>query len=291
MSIRFAALASGSSGNASIVETAGLGLLIDLGIGPRVLRDRLRLVGSEIDLLVAAILTHTHGDHVREDTLAAIARASIPLYCHVGHRAALDGLEAFDALDRAGLVRHYENRQPFLAPSGMRVEPFELRHDGGPTFGFRIETAVKRRQRSVSIAYLADTGTWNDEMIEACLDVNLLGLEFNHDVALQRSSRRSPRLIARNLGDGGHLSNDQAADFLTRVCSLSQPGMLRHVVLLHLSRQCNRPELAVAAARRGLSAERRAVAIHAARHDIPEPVLRLIPSPKPRDSMSVSVPF
>ena len=47
----------------------------------------------------------------------------------------------------------------------------------------------------MALAYLADTGSWTDSMVEACLDVNLIGLEFNHDVTLQRLSRRSPQLI------------------------------------------------------------------------------------------------
>ncbi|GAC1344132.1 MAG: MBL fold metallo-hydrolase [Isosphaeraceae bacterium] len=291
MSIRFAALASGSSGNVSLIETAGLGVLIDIGIGPRVLSERLQRVGSGLDRVVAALLTHTHGDHVRDDSLAALARSSIPLYCHAGHRPALDGREPFDRLDRAGLIRHFEKDRPFLAPTGARVEPFELRHDGGPTFGFRVETAAKRKAKSVSIAYLADTGTWTDGRVEACLDVNLLALEFNHDVSLQRTSRRSPHLIARNLGDGGHLSNEQAAAFLTKVRDGSKPGALRHVVLLHLSRQCNRPDLAIEAARSVLKPDRRRVEVHAARHDLPEPIVNLIPSSKPREKSLVSVPF
>ena len=51
-------------------------------------------------------------------------------------------------------------------------------------------------------------------MAEAMVDVDLLGVEFNHDVELQRRSGRSPALIARNLGDRGHLSNRQGADLL-----------------------------------------------------------------------------
>ena len=81
-------------------------------------------------------------------------------------------------------------------------------------------------------------------MARLLLDVDVLALEFNHDVALERGSGRSPRLIARVLGDHGHLSNEQAAALVRHVLRLSEPGRLRHLIQMHLSRDCNRPALA-----------------------------------------------
>ena len=95
--------------------------------------------------------------------------------------------------------------------------------------------------RPCALAYAADLGSWQDDVARRLADVDLLALEFNHDVYLQRSSGRSPRLIARCLGDHGHLSNVQAAALVRHVLTLSEPGRLRHVVQLHLSRDCNRP--------------------------------------------------
>ena len=106
-------------------------------------------------------------------------------------------------------------------------------------------------------------------------DVDLLGIEFNHDVELQKSSRRPEFLIERNLGDGGHLSNVQAANLLQAVLSRSNHGAPRHVVLLHLSEQCNQPDLALQAARDGLLAAGREAQVHLARQTLASPSILL----------------
>ena len=103
-----------------------------------------------------------------------------------------------------------------MTSTGLRLEPIELRHDGGPTFGFRIEASAGRRQRPVSIGYLADTGTWSETMVESLADVDVLGVEFNHDVAPSEVVSAARFLIERNLSDLGHLSNQQGAELSRR---------------------------------------------------------------------------
>jgi phosphoribosyl 1,2-cyclic phosphodiesterase len=263
MAFQFAALASGSSGNAAHVRAGGSGLLIDLGVGARTLAARLGQVGAAWSDLSAAILTHTHGDHVGESALVALTRHRIPLFCHEGHRSGLARFEAFAALEASGLVRAYDER-PFLAPGGFRIEPIPLSHDGGPTFGFRVEAREVGRGRTIALGYVADTGCWTDAIADGLAEVDLLGVEFNHDVGLQRASGRSWHLIRRNLGDGGHLSNDQGASLLAEVLRRSPGRAPRNVVLLHLSRQCNRPELALSVARTAVRGTGRRIRFHIA---------------------------
>ena len=81
-----------------------------------------------------------------------------------------------------------------------------------------------------------------------------------------RSHPRDPRfLIERNLSDLGHLSNRQGAELIQAVLARSRDGSLRHVVLLHLSEQCNQPHLAIQAAGDAIGAAGRLVQVHAAR--------------------------
>jgi phosphoribosyl 1,2-cyclic phosphodiesterase len=277
MSVQFAVLASGSQGNSTLVQSGGIGTLLDVGIGPRALAHRLTGVGSSWDRIASALLTHTHGDHIHNATFHRMSRQRISLYCHEGHRAGLKHLSGFRSLEADGLIRLYDDR-PFLTPAGLRVEPLELRHDGGPTFGFRLEVKPARGARTVALGYLADTGSWSDAMVEALAEVDLLGVEFNHDVEMQLRSPRHPALIARNLGDWGHLSNVQGAELVLAVLARSGPGAVRHVVLLHLSQQCNHPELALKTAREALRDKGRRVAIHAARQASPHPNVLLGPS-------------
>jgi phosphoribosyl 1,2-cyclic phosphodiesterase len=275
--VQFAVLASGSKGNATLVRGAGPGLLIDAGIGPRSLRDRLESVGAGWSSIGAVVLTHTHGDHVDSATFAEVARRGLTLYCHEGHRLTLSRDAGFRRLEEAGLVTCFDDDRPFLTTTGIRLEPIAVPHDGGPTFGFRLEISGARRARPVSLGYLADSGTWSERMADALADVDALGVEFNHDVAMQRSSGRPWVLIRRNLGDRGHLSNHQGAELVEAVVRRSRRGALQHLVLLHLSQQCNEPGLAIAAARSAIRGAGRRVGVHAAQQAPAHPNLWISP--------------
>lgn len=275
-SVQFAVLASGSRGNATLVRGDGPGLLIDVGLGPKAMARRLESVGAGWSDVAAVALTHTHGDHVDSGTLAELARRGIGLHCHDGHRAALARDSGFHQLDEAGLVSTYGDR-PFLTSTGARVEPFPVEHDGA-TFGFRIELSPARRTRPVSIGYLADSGCWSEAMADILADVDVLGVEFNHDEDLQKTSGRPWVLVRRNLGDRGHLSNRQGAELVEAVLKRSRRGAIRHIVLLHLSQQCNRPALAIDAARSAVRAAGRRVVVHAASQDPAHPILWIRPT-------------
>jgi ribonuclease BN (tRNA processing enzyme) len=276
MSLQFTVLASGSAGNASLLEADGFGVLIDVGLGPRQLASRLAAVGASWRRVHAALLTHTHSDHWNERTFTHLARHRIPLYCHAEHHAPLLTYSpAFAALRAEDLLRAYEPGEDLALAPGLRCRPLRLCHDGGVTCGFRFEAAADIFGRPCSLGYVADLGSWEPELCQALGDVDLLALEFNHDVHLERSSGRSPRLIARVLGDAGHLSNAQAAAFLRAMLQASVPGRLRHLVQLHLSRDCNRPALAAAEARAALGELAEAVQVHTACQDTPSPTFHL----------------
>jgi phosphoribosyl 1,2-cyclic phosphodiesterase len=216
--------------------------LIDAGLGPRRLEQALADAGASWDDVRAVLLTHTHGDHCRGATLKLLARRRIPLYCHGRHQAALQAWTGGIALlEESGLVGNFELGRPFtLGP--MTCRPFAVPHDDAPTCGFRFQGD------DWAVGYAADFGSWSRDIVGHLRDVDILAVEFNHDVALQQASGRTPWLIARNLGRHGHLSNVQAAALVQAVLRQSQPGRLRHLVQLHLSEQCNTPELARASA-------------------------------------------
>ena len=219
--MRFSVLASGSRGNAALVRSDGPALLIDLGVSPRLLESRRGELGASGHPIAAALLTHTHSDHVDDAALRWLGQQSIVFYCHEAHRSKLSRLTGFQELDAKGLVRHYDQR-PWLAPNGMQVEAIPLSHDDHPTFGFRIEARNRQAVRKVrSVGYVADTGIWTEQTVEALLDVDVLGVEFNHDVGLQQNSTRPAFLIGRVLGRRGHLSNDQGGELIEAVVERS----------------------------------------------------------------------
>jgi phosphoribosyl 1,2-cyclic phosphodiesterase len=116
-------------------------------------------------------------------------------------------------------------------------------HDSEPTFALRFEGA------GWALGFASDVGHVTAGLAAAFAGVDALAVEYNHDERMQRASGRPPILIHRVLGDDGHLSNAQAAE-LTRMVARS--GGLRHLIQLHLSRDCNRPDLAAKAGRAAL---------------------------------------
>ncbi len=250
MSLRFTVLASGSGGNASLIEIDGFGVLLDSGLGPRQLAHRLAAVGASWSAVQAVLLTHTHSDHWKDRTLAHLHRRNIPFYCHPDCHPALQSYSSvFAKLHADGLVRPFESGREFALAVGLRCRPLPVRHDGGATFGFRLEGPRDLFGHSAAVGYVADLGCWDDTLAGDLADVDLLAVEFNHDEAMEYASGRSPRLIHRVLGDEGHLSNAQGAGLVRAVLARSEIGRVRHLVQLHLSRECNRP--ALRARRRG----------------------------------------
>jgi hypothetical protein len=258
------------------LQTGGFGLLLDAGLGPRQLAARLAAAGSSWNDVHALLLTHTHSDHWNDRTFAHLHRRRLPLYCHAAHHALLGAYSpSFTALRAAGLVRPFEGGADLPLAAGLLCRPLPIRHDGGATFGFRFEAAPDLFGSTCALAYLADLGCWDAELAAALADVDVLALEFNHDVALERASGRSARLIARVLGDDGHLSNEQAAGLLREVLRRSEPVRLKYVVQLHLSRECNRPHLAFAAAQAILNELGHGAAVHTASQDEPAATLHV----------------
>jgi phosphoribosyl 1,2-cyclic phosphodiesterase len=247
MPVRFHVLASGSSGNACVLEVGEFGVLVDFGLSPRQLAPRMRRCRVPWERIHVVLLTHAHTDHWRATMLSHFAKLRLPVYCHAEHANEFDRQSrAFTALSAAGLIRHYEAGEPLQLHPDCRCVPITLSHDAAMTSGFRFEGS------GWAIGYAADLGCWQPALARQFADVDLLALEFNHDVALQLASGRHPLLIRRVLSDTGHLSNDQAARMFAEILQISAPGRIRHLVQLHLSRECNRPDLARTAARQVL---------------------------------------
>jgi len=115
------------------------------------------------------------------------------------------------------------------------VDTFSVPHDANDPVGFLLHTP------SGNIGVLTDLGHATKLVVERVRAANVLLLEANHDLKmLQDDPRRPWSLKQRILSRHGHLSNDGAADLVEQVAS---PGLAR-LYLGHLSRDCNRPELA-----------------------------------------------
>jgi ribonuclease BN (tRNA processing enzyme) len=278
MTARFTVLASGSSGNATLLELDGFGLLIDCGLHPRFLTARLHSVGAKWERISAVVLTHTHTDHWKDATLADLRSRNIPLYGHAQHFEYLERASSFATLQTGGLTREYADGQLLQLTPGLACRPLRVSHDSVPTFAFRIDGLDGDSSLSEtgqvtnpawSIGYASDLGCWEPELVAAFAGVDVLAVEYNHDELMERASSRPRFLVNRVLGDQGHLSNKQAAALTAAVAERSGDGFPGHLVQLHLSRDCNRPELAAVAGREALVALNPAAEVITAKQDVP----------------------
>jgi hypothetical protein len=278
MAARFTVLASGSSGNASLVELDGFGLLVDCGLGPRALASRLAAIGLSWQAVSAVVVTHTHGDHWNALTLGHLRRLNIPLIAHPRHHDFLASRDEHSALCKAGLLREYAADTWFDLTPALGCRPVRVPHDSEPTFAFRVEAREDGGGWALGLA--SDVGCVTPELAAAFDGVDALAVEFNHDVQMQKQSGRPRLLIDRVLGDEGHLSNVQAADFTRHVVQAAGRDRLAFLVQLHLSRDCNRPELAGKAGKAAL-AEAPSAKLVTATQFHPTAPLPLVARPRP----------
>ncbi|MBN9522666.1 MBL fold metallo-hydrolase [bacterium] len=279
MTARFTVLASGSSGNAALLEVNGFGLLVDCGLHSRFLSARLAAIGRSWERVHAAVLTHTHGDHWKDTCLADFRSRKVPLYAHPMHLNHLaSAAQSFDPLRAAGYARTYADGETFTITTGLTATPVWVSHDSDPTFAFRFDYA-DADGLAWSVGYASDLGVASAELVAAFAGVDVLAVEYNHCERMERASTRPAFLVQRVLGDQGHLSNRQAAEFTRAVAARSGPGFPSHLVQLHLSRDCNHPFLAESAGRNALADLNPAAVVLTAKQDAPARSIELARRP------------
>jgi len=228
VSVQFTILGSGSNGNCSYLETPETRLLIDAGFSGRQIRERLATLSRSPEGLHGILITHEHSDHIQG--LAALAsRLDVPIYCNRLTR---------DAIERQ--IKRRINAQIFVTGSTFEigdviVDTFSIPHDADDPVGFMLRTVCG------NIGFLTDLGHATKLVVERVRQSNVLVLETNHDIRmLQEDIRRPWSLKQRILSRHGHLSNEAGAAVAEQVVTAE----LEQIFLGHLSRDCNKPELA-----------------------------------------------
>jgi len=228
VSVKLTILGSGSGGNCAYIETAEARILVDAGFSPRQIRKRLEGIGRVPENLTAILVTHEHSDHIQGLTGIA-AKLDIPIYCN------RDTKEAFEYQLKVKFNCNLFNTGASFEIGDVLVDTFAIPHDAQDPVGFLLRTAAG------NIGFATDLGHMTKLVLERIRPANVLVLESNHDVKmLQNCPRRSWSLKQRILGRHGHLSNEAAAEAVAQVMSAG----LKHLYLAHLSRECNKPELA-----------------------------------------------
>lgn len=217
-------LASGSSGNCSILRTPNSTILIDAGLSPRRTRAHLADFGLSLDDLDAILLTHLDRDHFHVGWAKALP-PSLPVYTHATHAREARARGLPPRLSRS-FQETIELSRDYCIFATLSA------HDQLGTAAFRFDFTT-----GASLGYATDLGHITDTLIEHLDRVDVLAIESNYCPIMQADSDRPAFLKHRVMGGSGHLSNQECAQLIAEVAPRS------HVVLLHLSRQCNDPAL------------------------------------------------
>ena len=228
MGLKVCSLSSGSSGNCIYVSSDFTTVLIDSGIPISRVEKSLRVMSCPCDE-TSVIITHTHSDHI-SGVPSLTAKYSTPVYAHY-----LSG-EIKDKRDFVGKCLHEFGDNDFCV-GDLLISPFRVSHDV-PCVGFEIFCGGKK------VSIMTDLGYVTDNMIKKISDSDMVIIESNHDEELLKNNPKySYFLKKRILSNSGHLSNAACAAACVK---LAQSGV-RQIMLAHLSRENNYPELAFSA--------------------------------------------
>jgi phosphoribosyl 1,2-cyclic phosphodiesterase len=221
--------ASGSSGNALLVESSGIRLLVDAGLPPYLLFRRLREAGLERGSLSAILLTHEHIDHAQGAAVLA-QEWQVPII------SAPQTLRQVLPTPEEGGSRWAEPLEvgKSLRVGSLEVTSFPVSHDAVAPCGYMISSGAWK------VCVAVDTGDVLGPMLEMLRAAHLLVLEANHDRERLLNGPYPWHLKQRILSPTGHLSNEQTIRALEAVVDRAP----RWVWLAHLSRTNNTPDLA-----------------------------------------------
>ena len=229
--MRLCSIASGSSGNCIYVGSEATHLLVDVGISGKRTEcglNELELTGRDLD---GILITHEHADHIQG--LGVIARKyEIPIYATKGTIEAMKAMSSLGKVDDA-LFHEIREDEKFTLKD-LTINPMRISHDAAQPVGYRISYGNKR------VAVCTDLGVYNDYTVECLKGMDALLVEANHDVNMLQVGPYPYYLKQRILGDRGHLSNENSGRLLCRILH----DKLKTVLLGHLSKENNLPELA-----------------------------------------------
>jgi len=227
--LKFCNLYSGSSGNCLFVQTNYSKILIDCGPSGKKICEGLEIIDESIENIDAILVTHEHSDHI--NSLGLISKKyDIPVFANI---------ETWNAMTKQKEKISEKNIKFFLNDkdftfNDFTIHPFSIPHDAANPCGFTIHNGKKK----ISIA--TDLGHIDKNILDNLKDSSLVLIEANYDPEVLKTSKYPFTLKQRIAGPMGHLSNNTAGKTISTLMKKD----LKQVILGHLSKENNFPELA-----------------------------------------------
>ena len=221
--MRVVVLSSSSAGNSTYVEFDNVKFLIDAGLGFADMKSKLLEINVDASELNFIIVTHAHSDHVR----------SIHSFNRVYNTKIYIGSNTFEEYSKKDYLKNYEFVDNIVNIDGIDVTKIPISHDKSG-FGYVFEKDGK------SVCYMADTGMIHTKYHEHLKNKNFYIFESNHDVEMEMNGTKDEMTKIRNIGDMGHLSNEDCAKYLNLFIGDDTKG----IMLIHISDHDNTFELA-----------------------------------------------
>lgn len=229
--MRLCSIASGSSGNCVYVGSDTTHLLMDVGVSGKRTEKGLKELGLSMRDIDGIFITHEHADHI--SGLGVLARKyGVPVYATRGTIDAICQMKTMGNIDRE-LFQVIEPDEKYMVKD-LAVCPMRTSHDAADPVAYRVACEGRK------VGIVTDLGCYNDYTVECLKNMDVLYLEANHDVHMLQVGPYPYYLKKRILGERGHLSNESAGKLLSRLLH----DRMQAVVLGHLSKENNLPELA-----------------------------------------------
>jgi phosphoribosyl 1,2-cyclic phosphodiesterase len=234
ISFRISILASGSSGNCTLLETERTRLLVDAGLSKKELLRRLDSLGRRPDTLDGIVLSHEHSDHI-----GGLVQASVfwhaAVYVTEATHYEIERILPDGSAKRIAHIEHIRAGQKFIV-GDIEVSPFSIPHDAADPLGFTFCS------NGAKVAVVTDLGYLPELVKHHLRDSDCLVLESNHDLEMLKVGPYPWHVKQRVMSRTGHLSNDTVSEFLAD--SEGFDGRAQYLVLAHLSENNNNPDVA-----------------------------------------------
>ncbi|AKL97330.1 metal-dependent hydrolase, beta-lactamase superfamily I [Clostridium aceticum] len=230
MTTYFCSLASGSSGNCHFLTNEEEHLLIDAGLSGKKIQGRLQEVGFDAKSITGILVSHEHNDHICGVGVLS-RRFNVPIYANEATWEAMKDKIGNIASEN---IKLFETEKPFFIGK-LKVLAYSTSHDAAEPVGFTFESSHAK----ISVA--TDLGFVNKGIIDKIKNSNLVVLEANHDEDMLKAGSYPYYLKRRILSDIGHLSNEAAGNAIVDLVKKD----VKNVLLAHLSKENNFPELAM----------------------------------------------